>query len=556
MRREGLFTMLIEVSCDKFIDDGKIRPKIEFHPGLNTVMGARKATNSIGKTTFLLIVDYCFGGTDYTNLNTDIDDNVGPHTINFAFKFDDEKFFYSRKTDEPRKVYICNEKYEQISSMGLESFNDFLMDKYGLTGRGNSFRDIIGGYFRIYGKDNDDEKKPLTAFRNDTLEQGIKRLLSLYDVYGKTADLEASLKKAIEEEDAYKKAQKHKLISGVTTKNGVKENEKRIKELQDRKATLTAGSAKGLLDLDSVQATHIAELKKKLASLRRQKRRFTVQLDAMKMDIDIDESSFKRDYSELTEFFPDADIKHIEAIDNFHRQLKKVLKNEYTENRERLENIVKMIDIQISDLEKEIVSFKEIPNVSTAILEDYSSIENELESLVAANEYFEKINELHAATADLQERFDKIIAEVVSSLQLDINKELRRLNTIVCDAKTSAPKINIRDSKSYSYTTPNDTGTGSRTRGMMLFDYVSLSNTPLPALIEDSMTLKQIEDEAMIKLFELFNESKKQVFVAIDKAESYSDDNTVPPVFSKTTVLELSAGHELFGRAWNKSEEK
>lgn len=59
---------------------------------------------------------------------------------------------------------------------------------------------------------------------------------------------------------------------------------------------------------------------------------------------------------------------------------------------------------------------------------------------------------------------------------------------------------------------------------MMLFDYVSLSNTPLPALIEDSMTLKQIEDEAMIKLFELFNESKKQVFVAIDKAESYSDD--------------------------------
>ena len=52
--------MLIEVSCEKFIDNGKVRPKIEFHPGLNTVMGARKATNSIGKTTFLLIIDYSF----------------------------------------------------------------------------------------------------------------------------------------------------------------------------------------------------------------------------------------------------------------------------------------------------------------------------------------------------------------------------------------------------------------------------------------------------------------------------------------------------------------
>lgn len=41
---------------------------------------------------------------------------------------------------------------------------------------------------------------------------------------------------------------------------------------------------------------------------------------------------FKRDYSELIEFFPYADIKHIEAIDNFHKQLKKVLQNEYKES--------------------------------------------------------------------------------------------------------------------------------------------------------------------------------------------------------------------------------
>lgn len=547
--------MLIEVSCDKFINNGEARPKIEFHSGLNTVMGARKATNSIGKTTFLLIIDYCFGGTDYTTLNTDIDDNVGAHTIKFAFKFGDEIFRYARKTKEPKRVYVCNEDYEEISSMGLDSFNAFLMKKYGLEDRGNSFRDIVQGYFRIYGKDNDDEKKPLTAYRHDTLEQGIKRLLSLYNVYGETAELEAALKAAIDEEDAYKKAQRHKLIAGVTSKKAVEENEKRIQELEERKATLTEGSSKGLLDLDSVQASHIAELKKKLANLRRQRTKFRTQLDAMKMDMDIDEATFKRDYSELLEFFPDADIKHIEAIDNFHKQLKKVLQSEYKESKDNLENVEKMLDEQIAEIEEEIVSFKEIPNVSTAILEDYSSIESELKSLVAANEYFVKIHELQAATAELQERFDKIVMEVVHSLQADINKELRRLNTVVCDEKTSAPRINIKDSKSYSYTTPNDTGTGSRTRGMMLFDYVSLSNTPLPALIEDSMTLKQIEDDAMIKLFELFNESEKQIFVAIDKAESYSDDNTVPAVFRDTTVLELSAGHELFGRAWNKSEE-
>ena len=69
---------------------------------------------------------------------------------------------------------------------------------------------------------------------------------------------------------------------------------------------------------------------------------------------------------------------------------KKVLQSEYKESRDNLENVVKMLDGQIAEIEEEIVSFKEIPNVSTAILEDYSSIESELKSLVAANEYFVK----------------------------------------------------------------------------------------------------------------------------------------------------------------------
>ena len=73
---------------------------------------------------------------------------------------------------------------------------------------------------------------------------------------------------------------------------------------------------------------------------------------------------------------------------------------------------------------------------------------------------------------------------------------------------------------------------------------------PLPAIVEDSVTVKQVEDPTMINLLELFNSTEKQVFIAIDKASSYSD-NGIPRIIEESKILELSRGHELFGRSWN-----
>lgn len=52
--------MLYEIVCDKF----KTK-KVLFNSGLNTVLGTNEGDNSIGKSSFLLIVDFVFGGTTY-----------------------------------------------------------------------------------------------------------------------------------------------------------------------------------------------------------------------------------------------------------------------------------------------------------------------------------------------------------------------------------------------------------------------------------------------------------------------------------------------------------
>ena len=71
MRKRGCYAMLVEIRCDEFISYGEKRPPITFHTGLNTVLGDETGSNSIGKSTFLMIVDFVFGGNDYVTRSLD-----------------------------------------------------------------------------------------------------------------------------------------------------------------------------------------------------------------------------------------------------------------------------------------------------------------------------------------------------------------------------------------------------------------------------------------------------------------------------------------------------
>ena len=543
--------MLIEIRCDKFMDSGKVRPPITFEKGLNTILGASRASNSIGKSTFLMIIDFVFGGKDYVTLNNDVERNIGIHEIKFTFQFGENTYYFSRSTGDHTKVMECNEKYEPVKEITLDTYCNFLSLQYGMQNLGASFRELVSGFFRIYGRYNYDERHPLKAHQNDTMETGIRRMLQLYGKYAPVGDLAALVEEAESKEKTYKNAYKFQYIRGVTRQEDYKKNEARIAELQAKKEELARGSTQDLLDMDSVQAARLSDLKRQLANLRRQKTRLRSQLAAMKADMEIDESSFKRDYSELREFFPDAAIKHIEEIDGFHRKLKSILNSEYKDSQRKIEDTMELLDVQISVLEQEISEVNATPHLTQALLDSYSGIDREMKNLRDANEYYIKKDELQTTREELQARLDSLIEELTAELQTGINIQLRELNDIVCNGRKTAPSIAISNAKKYVFTTPNDIGTGSQTRGMFLFDLVTAENTLLPAVVQDSMSVKQVEDPVMLRILELYRRSSKQFFVAIDKGESYTDENKIPEIIKETTRLKLLPGHELFGRAWN-----
>ena len=103
-----------EIRCDAFRNETGVREPIIFHPGLNAVIGNESGTNSVGKSTFLMIIDFVFGGEDYIKKSKEVHRNVLPHTIFFKFVFgENEEHFFGRSTDDPNVISVCDSEYKK-----------------------------------------------------------------------------------------------------------------------------------------------------------------------------------------------------------------------------------------------------------------------------------------------------------------------------------------------------------------------------------------------------------------------------------------------------------
>ena len=171
--------MLREIYCEEFH-----QKYITFHDGLNVVLGSPKADNSIGKSTLMLIVDFAFGGNTYVEAS-DILQNVGEHSVGFKFCFDGKDYHFLRSNTERNTVWKCDGRYTKIESMSTGDYCEWLAKKYGINLYKLTFRDAVGRYIRVYGKDNHDEKHPLNA---DSSEAGSKASIAILKLFDRRSE--------------------------------------------------------------------------------------------------------------------------------------------------------------------------------------------------------------------------------------------------------------------------------------------------------------------------------------------------------------------------------
>ena len=144
-------------------------------------------------------------------------------------------------------------------------------------------------------------------------------------------------------------------------------------------------------------------------------------------------------------------------------------------------------------------------------------------------------------------------SEQYGIIEKQINIEMERINQEIYVEKYNAPMLHFNDS-TYLFRTPNDTGTGIAYKGLVVFDLAILKLTAMPILVHDSVVLKQISDEAIENITKQYINCGKQVVIALDKQQSYSEKTA--ETLEKYAILKLAPnGEELFGHSWGKKSQ-
>ena len=169
--------MLKEINCKEFI-----KTPLVFGKGLNTVLGDNYSTNSIGKSTLLMIIDFVFGGSSYIDKDSGSIKELGHHSFNFEFIFNKKSYYFSRNTDNHLIINNCDKEYNSISEIDAKKFTQKLKDLYDLKST-SSLRAMVNPYSRIWGKDNYNVDKPIQTHSKGKEADAIDNLIRLFNLF-------------------------------------------------------------------------------------------------------------------------------------------------------------------------------------------------------------------------------------------------------------------------------------------------------------------------------------------------------------------------------------
>lgn len=538
--------MLKEIYCDKFK-----KKLIEFHDGLNIILGDDIASNSIGKSTMLLAIDFAFGGDTYAKQDNIIR-NVKHHTLKFKFHFNNEGFYYSRSTDSQNIVTVCDKFWNKQYEITNDEYTNLLKAKYVSSDLLLSFRELLGTYTRIYGKQNCNENHPLHIVPNEKMSLIINRILKLFEVYNQVEDQEKTINSKDEQLKAYKTASQAEIIPTLKNKKEKNDSNEKIESIKQNIKNITTQIASQSVDLKSEQLIKLDPLRSQLVQLNLLKANIQSQIKRLEYKKNKNKNIDDTILFDLKQYFPNIELASITEINKFHQEINDILSEEINKQIEEKNIYLSEIEKQTKNLTQQIsVILNEKSSINLAInrmLEDQKILDRLLDTRFFTEQKEMLSKDLKILRATLDSSKEKLLTEI----QQKINSKIEFLNKDICH-DTKPPIINLSPKK-YTFFTIDDTGTGTNFKGLILLDLAILHLTQLPILIHDSVLFKNIAFDTMDNLINQYNTFiDKQIFIATDAINNYSEP--VQEIIENKKVIVLGKnGNELFGYSWSSNK--
>ena len=536
--------MLREIRCEKF------RTRVvSFHPGLNVVLGDDNATNSIGKSTLLMLVDFVFGGSTLLEWNKDIVAELGHHHYDFAFEFDGELHRFRRETITPETVYVCDSDYKVLSAIQLGEFNALLKNAYGLAQPSQTFRAAVGLHLRVWGKTNLIPDEPLHAFPKQKDKDCIDNLIKTYGKFEEIRARDDAARTADTELKVIRSAAGKQLIPKVT-KTGYAQAKVQIADLERDLEDVRRNLASYATSLSAVINKEVLELKERKDDLLQ--RRMTVAGRLQRVDRNLvgKRSLHSGNFEDLRRFFPEINTKRLAEVEAFHDGVARILREQLKQSKEQLAEELQLIDLSIAAIDSEMSTALGSIERPASLVDHVYNVALSLHAARASKEGYE-LEQAHVdALKSAREALADVKQRILTEIETSVNDGMREIVSEAVGEYRKSPRLSLDDA-TYTFEVFEDTGTGTAYFGLVLFDMAVFRATNLPAIAHDSVLFKNISNDSVAHLIGLYAKIQKQSFISLDEIQKYGP--AAAQTLQKQSVIQLSDRAVLYIKDWRPS---
>lgn len=232
-----------------------------------------------------------------------------------------------------------------------------------------------------------------------------------------------------------------------------------------------------------------------------------------------------------------------------------ILDGQFAAERAAITTEIEGLRTQLQAIRDQIRQLGFVGNISKEFLDRHSELKAEIDALKTQNQAFLTQKELQDAKAKAEEALRRGIEGILAEIEETLNSKMKEFNDTLFKTHRKPPHIKFNKHDSYKFETPDDTGTGSNYKGMIVYDLAVLFTTALPALAHDSLVFKNLEKDVEDGIMRIYASTQKQVFIAYDKQGDCRPETQ--RILYDNCVLQLSDNNcELYGRSWNKEEQK
>lgn len=511
-------------------------------------MGDDDAKNSIGKSTALMVIDFAQGGNSFLKDEAGAIKALGHHHYNFSFVFAGQPYFFSRSTDASEVVYICDNDYARLRELPVEDYRRMLKELYGLESLENSFRSIVSPFARIWKKGGLDPDHPFISSPKESSGTPVSRLIDLFE---RSADIAAE-KKVIDEQKERKKliarAMHEKIIPNIN-KTRYRENTNTIAENAVHIEQLKQGFGGALNTYEALFDENLRRMQQRKNELTNLRNELQRKVERLQREISGITPRLAANIALVAEYFPTVNVERLEQVEAFHQKIGSIVKKELKDELTAAQLEESTLASEIMSLEQQIQTALKSKGMPDDLFKRIFDLKEITDKAAEENKYFEQKAQLKEAIKISGHRLDEIYANIFLEIEAKINLKLKAFNKVVYGPSRNSSELRIKSSNSYSFTSPEDTGTGKSYAGLIGFDMAMLSLTRLPFVVHDSVVYKNIEVAAIKRILRILAVIKsKQIFLSFDEAKKFGLQTE--QLIQKFTVLKLSHNDLLYNKDW------